>query len=139
FHMPMSSPMMTRMLGRAAGAGVCAIAGVVAHNPIATVDANSFARNDCRLSSPLALIVCPFAAKGRSELLPAQAQHPLAQSGTLCRFGRNRARTAPRQSSSEMFLFDGRTRPAQRHRWRFAEQTAISDREAAKLPEAMRR
>src|SRR3954467_2174629 len=89
FQMPMSSPMMTTMLGRA-GAGVCAIAGVVAHNPIATVDANSFARNDCRLSSPVALIVCPFADKGRSELLPAQAQHPLAQPGTLCRFGRNK-------------------------------------------------
>jgi hypothetical protein len=58
FHMPMSSPMMTTMLGRCGG--VCATAGVVAHNPIATVEASSFDRNDCRFSSLLSLIVYPL-------------------------------------------------------------------------------
>src|SRR3954447_21632753 len=117
FHIPMSSPMITRMLGR--GAGVCAMAGVVAHKPIATVDANSFPRNDCRLSSPVALIVCPFAEKGRSELLPGQAHHRAKVSAALCRFGRNRAAAE-----------QGRER-------RLAEQPAIGDGEAASLREAV--
>src|SRR5436190_14419185 len=116
--MPMSSPMMTTMLGRCGGA--CASAGVAASSPTAKVEASSFDRKDCRLSSPVPLIVCPIVEKGRSELLPGRAHHPLTPLCALCRFGRNGF--AAKQGGERGF----------------AEQSAIGAGKAAGLRKAMR-
>jgi hypothetical protein len=100
--------------------GVCAIAGVVVHNPIATVDASSFARNDCRLSSPVILIVCPFARKAGVNCCPAE-----------CTIGRGPP--AHYADSAEL-----EPAPQQCGERRFAKQGAIGDGEASGLRETVR-
>src|SRR5690242_16435016 len=74
FQMPISSPMMTTMLGRCDGVwlgawfGTWASAGALAISPAATVDARSLDSNGGRFSSLALVIVCPLgdwaAAKG---------------------------------------------------------------------------